>query len=219
MGALDLILLAMIAGFIFLRLRGELGNKTGNEPLPPAHGGDTRRSAYSDNRIHADPQPSDDGDILDMVSDPALRRGYQDIRRFDGSFHPADFLIGATSAYKMILEAFWAGDKAVLEEFLDDGVYQQFSDAIDVRIDAGLTLENSLIAVNNATVSEVRMHGSSSELTVDFTADVIAVTRDADGNVVDGDVSDGTEYNDRWVFARNTHSDDPNWTLVATRAV
>ena len=222
MGNLDLIILAMIAGFILLRLRSELGKKTGNEPEPPLQKRDERAGhsePLTDLRHDRERETREDNDILDMEPDPALRRGYQDIRRMDRSFNPADFVQGAGAAYKMILEAFWSGDKATLKDFLDGDIYGQFSSAIDARESDGLTLENSLIAIRETKVNDARLHGSSAEVTVDFKADVLAVTRSADGTVVEGSVSDGVEYNDRWVFARNTKSDDPNWTLVATRAI
>lgn len=216
---LDIILLAMLAGFIILRLRSELGKKTGNEPLPPAaprasHGGEQGGTA-ANQRSNA---PAREDNVIDMEEDAGLRRGYQDIRRADHNFDVPTFVQGARAAYEMILEAFWAGDRDTLKEFLDDGVFNQFSAALDAREQNGYRVENKLIDIDEANIIKAQLTGRTAEITVHFKAELIAVTKDADGNLVEGDLSDAVEVNDRWTFARDTKSRDPNWLLVATRA-
>ena len=216
---LDIILVAMLAAFIALRLRSELGKKTGNEPQPPAAGG----SPYArDDQPTIDAEAVDvtnqSADVVDLSSDPSVRGGLNDIQRADSYFDAAQFLDGARSAYQMILEAFWAGDKAALKDFLDETVLSQFGSAIDQRAEDGLTLENRLLDVTKAQISVAQLVKRHAEITVDFTAEIIAVTRDADGKLVDGDLSDAVDLQDRWTFARDTGSRDPNWTLIATRA-
>ena len=217
---LDIILLAMLAGFIILRLRSELGKKTGNEPLPPAaprtpsSDGHMPRSAES----RQDESYTRDDNVIDMEEDPTVRRGYQDIRKADHSFDVPTFMQGARGAYEMILEAFWSGDRDTLCDFLDDSVFQQFSSAIDAREANGYKVENRLIDIAKAEVTSAKMNGRMAEITVHFTAELIAVTKDSDGHLIEGDLSDAVEVNDRWTFARDTKSRDPNWLLVATRA-
>lgn len=216
---LDIILVAMLAGFIALRLRSELGKKTGNEPLPPAAG----RSPYApDNHTTIDADAVDvsnqQADVVDLAQDPEVRAGLSDIRRADSYFDVGQFLDGAKSAYQMILEAFWAGDKSALKDFLDDTVFSQFSAAIDQREQDGLTLENRILDVTEAKISAAQLIRRQAEITIDFAAEIIAVTRDADGKLVDGDLSDAIDLSDKWTFARDTKSREPNWTLVATRA-
>jgi len=219
---LEIVLLAMVAGFILLRLRGELGKKTGNEPLPPAAGHPSGPALDRDDGrdVEAESQPYDTpgADVIDLEENPALRRAYQDIRRADRSFDVAIFLDGAKSAYGMILEAFWAGDKETLKTFLDDSVYEQFAGAVDQRAKDGLTLENKLVDVTEIDVIAARLIDKVAELTVHFRSEIVAVTKDKDGNLVEGNMSDVVEMNDKWTFARNTRSRDPNWTLLATRA-
>ncbi|MFC3053632.1 Tim44/TimA family putative adaptor protein [Kordiimonas pumila] len=210
---IDIIIIAMIAGFIILRLRSELGKKTGNEPLPPAAGRGPVIDGYSE-KVDA---PHTEHAVLDMESNQELRDFYKDIRKYDSHFDPVAFKEGATNAYGMILEAFWAGDKDTLKGLLDDSVYEQFSNAIDERAKNELTLENRLLDISNAKIASGHMAGNIAELTLQFTAEIVAVTRDRDGKVVDGDVSDASELNDMWTFARNIRSDDPAWMLVATR--
>jgi len=216
---LDIILLAMLAGFIILRLRSELGKKTGNEPLPPAAprapSGNGQSQSQAD--YAADVQERNDT-VIDMEEDPAIRRGYQDIRRADHSFDVPTFMQGAQAAYEMILEAFWSGDRQTLRDFLDDSVYNQFSAALDAREANGYRVENKLIEIDKADVIKAQLSGRMAEITVHFKAELIAVTKDKDGNLIEGDLSDAVEVNDRWTFARDTKSRDPNWLLVATRA-
>ncbi|WP_417449156.1 Tim44/TimA family putative adaptor protein [Kordiimonas sp.] len=216
---LDIILLAMLAGFIILRLRSELGKKTGNEPLPPA----APRPSANTGRVTVraddgeDSAPSENN-VIEMEENPALRKAYQDIRRADSRFDVPTFMEGATAAYGMILEAFWAGDRETLKDFLDASVLQQFTSAIDAREQNGYKVENRLIDVDKAEIINAQLLDRTAELTVHFTAEIVAVTKDADGNLIEGDLSDAVEVNDRWTFARDTRSRDPNWILVATRA-
>ncbi len=217
---LDIILMAAIAAFILLRLRSELGKKTGNEPQPPAAGrnpmGQTGRTIDG----YAEPAESvrDDVKVIDMEEDPKLRHAYADIRRKDSSFDPAQFVEGAQAAYRMTLEAFWEGDRDTLENLLDKSVFGQFDTAIEAREKGELTLENRLIGITDATVIAAELHGNVAELTVHFKSEIVAVTRDKSGNIIEGDASDAVETNDKWTFARDVKSDDLSWTLIATRA-
>lgn len=216
---LDIILMAMVAAFIFLRLRSELGKKTGDDPLPPAAG----RSPYqagSGTTIDAEAVEIDAraADVVDLVEDPAVRGGLAGIRKADRHFDIAEFLDGAKNAYGIILEAFWQGDKDTLKTFLDETVFTQFSAAIDQREADGLTLKNKLLDITKAEISDARLRGKDAEITVQYTAEVIAATVDQKGKLVDGDASDATELNDKWTFARDTSSRNPAWTLIATFA-
>lgn len=215
---LEIILIAMVAAFIALRLRSELGKKTGDEPLPPAAG---RRdfSHKPDRTIDGEVIEVDNtAAVVDMVENPAVRSGLSHIRRADRHFDASEFLDGAQNAYGMILEAFWQGDKDTLKNFLDDTVYGQFTAAIDQREADGLTLKNKLLDITKADIVDAHLSGKKAEITVHFTAEVIAVTVDSEGVVVEGDMSDATELSDKWTFMRDTSSRDPSWALVATLA-
>lgn len=215
---LEIILIAMVAAFIALRLRSELGKKTGDEPLPPAAG---RRdfARNSDTTIEGEAVEVDrKSAVVDMVENPAVRTGLSQIRRADRDFNAADFIDGAKTAYGMILEAFWQGDKETLKGFLDDTVYGQFSAAIDQRETDGLTLKNKLLDITKADIVDAHLSGKKAEITVHFAAEVIAVTVDANGDVVEGDMSDATDLSDKWTFMRDTSSRDPSWALIATLA-
>lgn len=217
---MEIVLLAMVAGFILLRLRSELGKKTGNEPLPPAAGNmrPHHRDEQGDTSHDVVDMEAGDDTVIDLEENPALRKAFQDIRNADRSFDVGTFVAGAKAAYGMILEAFWKGDKESLRDFLDDGVYEQFSTAVDQREENGLTLHNRLLDVTEVDIIGAQLIGRTAELTVHFRAEIIAVTKDKDGHLVEGDLSDAVEVNDKWTFARDTKSREPSWTLVATRA-
>ena len=220
MPSFDIILVAMVAAFIFFRLRSELGNKTGNEPHPPAagqQGADHLRTARDGASDYVEEAPVE-AEVIDMEENPSLRHAYMDIRRADPSFDLSQFMDGAKSAYGMILEAFWKGDKQTLKEFLDDAVLSKFEKAIDSLEADELKVENQLLDVTGAEVVAAELVGKMAQLTVHFSSEVVAVTRNKDGKVVQGDASDAVEMNDNWTFARNVKSREPGWTLVATSA-
>ncbi len=217
----DIILVAMLAAFIFLRLRSELGNKTGNEP--PSSSADDQGSFEKLRRAAGDLQGlkgpvAPEAEVIDLEENATLRRAYMDIRRADPSFDLGQFMEGAKSAYGMILEAFWAGDKKTLKDFLDEEVQAKFEAAIDALKADELTVDNQLLDITKAEVAAAELKGNVAELTVHFTAEVVAVTRNKDGKIIEGDASDAVEMNDSWTFARDVKSRDPAWTLVATSA-
>jgi predicted lipid-binding transport protein (Tim44 family) len=216
---LDIVIMAALAAFILLRLRSELGKKTGNEPLPPAAGRTPYQGAEGQT-IEGDAVQVNAGqaDVVDLVQDPEVRDGLAKIRQADRHFDVAAFLDGAQSAYGMVLEAFWAGDKTALADFLDPKVLEQFGAAIEQRDAEGLTLSNKLLDITDAFIVGAELKGRTAEITVKFSAEVIAVTKDASGAVVDGNISDVTELSDKWTFARETNAREPNWSLVATVA-
>lgn len=215
---LEIILIAMVAAFIALRLRSELGKKTGDEPLPPAAGRNNFARTTGQTIDGEAVEVDQSGGVVDLIENPAVRNGLADIRRADRHFDVSEFTEGAQSAYGMILEAFWHGDKDTLKSFLDDTVYGQFTGAIEQREADGLTLKNKLLDITKADIVDAHFTGRNAEITVHYAAEVIAVTVDSDGKVVEGDMSDATELNDKWTFARDTSSGEPGWTLIATLA-
>jgi len=115
-----------------------------------------------------------------------------------------------------VLEAFWKSDLATLRPHVDDHVYETFSAAIERRKKEGLTLENRLVNIDQAVISEATIERSVAVVTVRFEADIAAVTRNAQGEVVAGSLSDAVQTRDLWTFRRDTNSRDPNWLLIET---
>jgi predicted lipid-binding transport protein (Tim44 family) len=123
---------------------------------------------------------------------------------------------GAKGAYRMVLEAFWRGDKAELRELCDDDVYASFAAAIDARSAAGETLDNRLIRIEETALHAASLEGDVARIAVAFTADIAAVTRDKDGHVIAGSLDDAVESRDVWTFSRNVHAAGPDWLLDET---
>ena len=116
----------------------------------------------------------------------------------------------------MILEAFWKGDKETLRELCDDDVYASFAGAIDAREAAGETLDNRLVRIEETRIKAAHMDGRIARVSVLFLADIAAVTRDSDGNVIAGSLDDAVESRDVWTFSRDTRSSSPDWVLDET---
>ncbi len=207
------ILFAMVAGFLALRLYAVLGKRTGHEqPLPkPA---EERVSAPPLTRtIEALPEVRDSAN---RAIDSGAETGLRAVVSADSSFDVAKFLEGAKSAYRMVLEAFWKGDEDTLRFLVDDDVRAAFEQSIADRKVTGEVLDNRLITIERATITEAGVEGKVARVTVRFEADIVAVTRDAEGAVIAGSLSDAVTTRDVWTFARKLRSDDPNWKLVET---
>ena len=218
---LDILFFAAVAAFIAFRLRSVLGRKTGNERHRPSPIGATRRSDRPVDTVpRADapvPAPAGDDALVSDTADPALKAGLTQIRLADPEFDLPNFLEGAQAAFAMIVEAFAKGDKAGLRPLLADDVFESFKVAIDERERAGHVLVTDLVSVKAAELAGATMDGTVARVTVRFTTEQVNVTRDAQGDLVDGDPSATAEVVDLWTFARDTRSRDPNWLLVETR--
>jgi predicted lipid-binding transport protein (Tim44 family) len=134
----------------------------------------------------------------------------------DPTFDVARFLEGAKAAYGVVLEAFWKGDAATLRPHVDDHVFETFASAIEQRQKEQLTLDNRLVNIDQAIIAEASIERSVAIVTVRFEADIAAVTRNAQGEVVAGSLSDAVQTRDLWTFRRDTTSRDPNWLLIET---
>jgi predicted lipid-binding transport protein (Tim44 family) len=147
---------------------------------------------------------------------PLAGPGVRAILAADPSFDVARFLEGAKSAYRLILESFWRGDADTLKPHVDAHVFETFSSAIEQRKKEGLTLDNRLVTIEQAVISEAAMERSVAVVTVRFEADIAAVTRNAEGQVVAGSLSDAVQTRDLWTFRRDLATRDPNWLLIET---
>jgi predicted lipid-binding transport protein (Tim44 family) len=212
---IEIVFLAMLAGFIALRLVSVLGRRTGHEnPAPGAFRGPGAEVAPPS----AAPVDLRRPAMLDMPADldPKLREPLQAIADADANFEPGRFTEGAKGAYRMILEAFWKGDAAALDGLVSDDVAADFRAAIASREEQGLTLDNRIVRIERAAIVGAKLSGMMAEVTVRFDADLVAVTRDKDGNVVAGSTSDAVQTHDLWTFSRHVGSADPNWLLIET---
>ncbi len=211
---LYVIVFAMIAAFLGLRLYAMLGKRTGAEQQPLARAAEERSALASAPRsIDATPEVREPANRnIDSGAEPGLRQ----IVGAESGFDVAQFLGGAQGAYRMILEAFWRNDEAALAELVDEPVLGAFNEAIAQRRESGETLDNRLIRIEQAAIADAAVQAGEARITVRFDADIAAVTRDAEGQVIAGSLTDAIETHDVWTFARRLKSGDPNWKLVDT---
>lgn len=207
-----IVIFALVALFLGLRLYAVLGKRTGHEqPLARAPEEILRP---------VPPQVEDarEGPVVvpEEQHTPGADAGLRAIQAADRSFHPGEFIDGAKAAYRMILEGFWKGDEAAYRDYVSPEVREAFAEAVAARTEAGHVLDNRMVAIERAVISDAKLTNGVAEITVRFDADIAAVTRDTEGKVVAGSLSDAVPTHDAWTFSRTLRSDDPNWVLTDT---
>ena len=210
----EIILLALVALFVGLRLFSVLGRRTGHEQ-PLAKPAELPQQGAAIARPIADIAPAPTAGA-DAIVDASAGDGIRAIVAADPDFDVSRFLDGAQAAYRMILEAFWKGDEEALGRLTGDDVRDAFLHAIADRQASGHIVDNRLVAIERAVIERARVSGQMASVTVRFDADVAAVTRDGDDNVVAGSMTDAVPTHDVWTFSRHVRADDPNWVLIET---
>lgn len=227
------IIFLALAVFIFLRLRSVLGQRTGRE-RPPSYGPrDVVRSSSNDNVVampgrgaeaaEAPKRSVEPGSVQDRwkgLAEPgsSLARGLDTLIAGDPTFEPQHFLAGARAAYEMIVSAFANGDRRELKNLLSREVYDGFDGAIRERESRGETAETRFVSIDKAEIVAAEMRGRTAQITVRFVSQLVSVTRNRAGIVIDGSPDKVTDVTDVWTFARDISARDPNWKLVATEA-
>ena len=226
------IIFLALAVFIFLRLRSVLGQRTGRErpPYDPYAAREPGRPATEKvvvlpNRAPEaaavkPAEPVAPGERWKGIAEAGsvLATGLDALVAADANFDPKHFLTGARAAYEMIVNAFAEGDRRTLKNLLSREVYDGFESAITEREKRGETVESRFVSIDNAEITAAELRARTAQLTVRFQSKLISVTRDKNGNVIDGNAEKVTDVTDVWTFARDLSSRDPNWKLVATEA-
>ena len=214
MTAFSIVLLAMIAAFLGMRLYSVLGKRTGHEQEPVLP---RERAAASPVRLDegdgASAAAPASADTSGLVYEPSAETGLRQLLAADRNFDAGRFMEGAGAAYRMILEAYWKGDRDTLRDLCDDDSYDAFVEAITAREARGETLENRLIRIDSAKITAIETSRGEARITVRYHADISAITRDADGKLIAGSMSDAAQADDLWTFRRQIGSNDPNWVL------
>ncbi len=211
-----IVILAMIAGFLALRLYSVLGKRTGHEQEPALRPAEDRAKVTV---LQPRPMAEGAGDsvrLADGLIAAGAENGVRALIAADRSFDVPQFVDGAKSAYRMVLEAFWRGDRDELAWLCDEDVRASFEAAIAAREAEGHVLDNRLVRIEKAQIMEASVNGGVAQIALRFEADIAAVTRDQDGNVVAGSMTDAVGTNDIWTFTRDVRSADPNWKLSET---
>ena len=188
---IDIILLAMIAGFIFLRLRGILGKKTGFE--------EDIDSSFA----HEAP--------------PAKPRADLNANTFDENAKK-EFVKGAKIAYETIITNFAKGKLKDVKSLLDKNVYQQFEEAIKDRDAKNYSSETTFIGINSAEVKNHQQNKNMLEVTIEFVSEIISCVKDKYNKIVSGDPEKTKKVLDTWKFSKDSRSSNPNWLLIDTQA-
>jgi predicted lipid-binding transport protein (Tim44 family) len=208
------IIFLALAVFIFLRLRSVLGQRTGSErpPYDRAAPNVVQRTQDNNNVV---PMP---GDRWKDIAEPGtpLAAGLDAIAAHDPSFDPRHFISGARGAYEMIVLAFANGDRRALKDLLSSEVYDSFEAVIKDREKHEQKTETRFVSIDKAELVGAEARDRAAQLTVRFVSQMISVTRDKTGAIVDGNPDKVADITDVWTFARDTSSRDPNWKLVGT---
>ena len=189
---IDIILLAMIAGFIFLRLRGILGKKTGHEEnmSAPFH--------------HDFPSKKEESKKIDE-------------NNFDDKAK-SDFLKGAKIAYETIVTNFSKGKLKDIKSLLDLSVYEQFNTALNERNSKNYSSETTFVGINSAEIKDHKQNKNMFEVTVEFVSEIISCIKDKENKIISGDPEKIKRVHDVWKFSKDSRSNNPNWLLIDTQA-
>ena len=187
---IDIILLAMIAGFIFLRLRGIMGKKTGFE--------DNISTSFP----HDFPQKTSKKKLNADTFDEVEKK---------------EFLKGANIAYETIITNFAKGDLSQIKYLLDSNVLKQFNDAIKDRKEKGYVSETTFIGINSSKVKDHKQNNNMLEVTVDFVSEIISSIKDKEKKIISGNPDKIKKVYDTWKFSKDTRSSNPNCLLVDTQ--
>lgn len=207
-----IIIFAMVAVLLGLRLYAVLGRRTGHEQSSIPVVDDLKLVKTPESAPVASALTSEDKTLFD--SDVAA--GLKSISSADNSFDPVRFVEGARSAYKMVLEAFWRGDEEELAKAVSEEVAESFKEAIAARTEAGHVLDNRLVQIERSMITKAWVEAKVAYVTVQFTADIAAITRDGDGKVVAGSLTDAVPTTDVWTFSRQIKAATAEWTLTET---
>ena len=223
------IIFLALAVFIFLRLRSVLGQRTGRERPPyDPYTRDTARPAPEKVITLPNRAPEAAAKPVEPVVAPGerwkgiaesgttLATGLDAIAAADATFDAKHFITGARAAYEMIVTAFAEGDRRSLKNLLSRDVYEGFEAAINEREKDGHKAETRFVSIDQTDITHADVKSRSAQVTVKFVSQLVSVTRDKNGNVVEGNPDKVTDVTDVWTFARDLSSRDPNWKLVAT---
>ncbi len=186
---IDIILLAMIAGFIFLRLRGILGKKSGFE--------EDITQSFPHEFTNINPVKKTNFDVFDDKA-------------------KSEFLLGAKIAYETIITDFSNGNLKNIKNILEKKVFNQFEEAITERKKQGNQSETTFIGINSAEIKQHERNGNFLEVTVEFVSEIISCVKDKNSKIISGDPEKVKKVYDTWKFSKDVKSNDPNWSLIET---
>ena len=203
----DILIFAVIAIFLIMRLRNILGSREGfeqkqdNRPIQPVNQAESAREKK----------------VVPLRPSQLDGTGLEAVRRADPNFSDDTFMQGAASAFGMVLSAFADGDVTQLRRLLSFELYEEFSESIRLRNKNGDELGIEIISIDDVQLTDGQVIDNIASVTVTFVSTQTRTLTDRDGVVLEEDSMESSELTDIWVFERDTQLDDPNWKLVETR--
>lgn len=216
----DIIILALIAGFVALRLRAVLGQKTGFEGRPAMP--EPRRTENEPPVVRtAEPlKPRDEKDAetlaLEAVADESARAALAAMRVQDAGFSLPHFVSGAQMAFEMVFDAFTKGDRDTLTLLLAEPLAAEFLQALDARASGETHSETTLLAVREAKIVGAQKEKNTARIRMRFVSEQVTVVRNRQGAIVEGNPATSHHVEDEWVFERDLTSKNPNWKIIET---
>lgn len=208
---IEIIILAVVAGFLILRLRSVLGKRHGHER--PRYEDADRYVGQKEDADNVTPFP---GRTEIDAEPPPLRGPASKLQALDPEFDERAFIGGAREAFRMILSAYAGGDRETLRALASPDVYEPMEAAISEREERDETLDATLIGIQDARIDDVETTGSVAAVTVRFESEQTNVTRNSEGQPIDGAPNQVETIIDLWTFQRDMASSDPNWRLIET---
>lgn len=208
-----LLFFVALAAFLSYRLFSVLGTRGGHEPSEE----ERMQSPLSGMDPSANDAPNQEEEPL-RPNAPVPAWAEPIVEYYPG-FDPKSFEAGAKSAYEMIVQSFARGDLSKIRDYVDGPVFAAFEAGVQQRSENGQTMDVTFVGIDRSDVHDARRVGDQLEVMIDYRSDQIRVTRDKDGNIVDGDPNRIDLVRDRWTFSRPIGSTDPNWILTATGGV
>lgn len=219
----DIIILALIAGFIALRLRNTLGKDVGHRPdssqLRAQMGKELEErvvSLASAQKAALEKNKEEAKDKAYEALTDALQKKVDSIKKHDPEFSLTEFVEGAKGAFEWVVKAFNDGEKSTLKQLLSSEVYAEFEDAMVDRLSSQAQAHTTLVAINDVHVVDAEIKKQSSRITLRFESEQIHVVKNESEEIISGDASEVIHVEDEWVFERSLKSRDPNWTIIDT---
>ena len=213
----DILILAMIAVFIFNRLRSVLGKKTGNETKSARDFGVAKKSykeSNPDNTIKTEFRNKNSEINISFHPDKKINDSLNKIKKIEKNFEMDEFLDKAKKAFEYILNAYANNNVKALEALLEKDIFLEYKKAIENRIKKKQMFEVTIIGINKPEIVDVNLENNNAEICVRYDSEQIHVTKDSKDNVLDGDVNQILTIQEEWMFFRKLKSKNPNWSLL-----
>ena len=217
----DLVILALIAGFILLRLRSVLGSKSGDDffsrgPLDRQPETKPEPVIQVDEKSLKTKLPEEPDTYLASLGSSPVAETLRQIKARDPQFTATHFMQGAKMAFEMVFDAFVKGDRQTLKLLLSPSIFQQFSRELDNRDAQENKSETTLVSVTARDITQAMLDRNTARLTVHFESEQVTVVRGPKGDIVEGNPSELHHADDHWIFERDVTSKNPNWKIIET---